>query len=115
MALTGHQCNECGLCHSKFSGEPHRVLAVSRPFLLLQLNEGGSHGLDLREWSVTRLDERYVKAWFRSNSGPDNECEDRDDHARCVRCGERMRQRHVGASWRWYCPKCGSDGGRVTV
>jgi hypothetical protein len=112
--------------YSNMPGQPERVIAVSVPFVLLEGVNGRNTTIDIREYTLTRLDRRYVRAFLKASRGRgiDNASTPMDEYevgdARpysermCPCCATKMHERlHEGHQvWLLVCPECGFTGGR---
>ena len=101
-----------------YSGQPVNIVAVSLPFLAVFDGEK-IDAIDVREYEVQRVSNRYVKAMLMkppesSQDGP----EGKTDPNACPRCGERLVQRltqrkESQGEWRAFCANCKLDAGPV--
>lgn len=100
----------------KYTGIPYKVLAISYPFILVQVGNSRSV-IDTRQVKWTKANKRYVEqfkgielpisaAMFGSSSERDGGLS-----KICPRCGSRMVERETeGVNvWHLYCEDCGGE------
>lgn len=97
-----------------YNGIPWEIVSVSLPFLCVSFG-GKTIALDTRVLDFQRVSRHYFDSMKGAKSPPTHKARksrrrERPDPARCVRCGERLRQtmsRTTNFVWRVVCPNCG--------
>ncbi len=107
VVITGHRCGDSS-CDAQFTGRPFKVAQVSHPFAVLEdCADGERLPIDLRQWQLGKVSRAYVNALVDADDCEDEQPRQQDGHKRCVRCGERLVQKHtVKLGWCWWCGQC---------
>jgi len=104
----------------KYTGVPFRVVAVSPPFLLVQIGQNRSV-VDTRQVNWTQATKRYVKEFKKINlpstvsvtPGIPSGIEEPSSPPEkiCPRCGNRMIEKVTEGInvWHLYCDECGGE------
>lgn len=99
-----------------FDGVPARIISICLPFIAVE-TRGQLATLDLRAWGVQKVNRHYAKVMSGFKPAPKKRARKaKPEPGRCIRCGERLRQRQSKATdYRWHnvCPNCGFDAGPV--
>lgn len=110
----------------RFDGSPLRVLEISLPFLAVCDGQGRTFSVDVRDWAVQRVSDRYAEVLHQTQGALREQNKGRlrrrrrrrekPDPLLCPRCGDRLRQfmsRSTDYRFRFVCPTCGFDSGPV--
>lgn len=93
----------------RLDGYPFKIVALEFPFILCERHDPTPTCIDFRVMQIKVCCPKYAAAYWRSLGGEKSKSHSetlKEDWPRCVRCGERLRERKEKEGWKDFCPNC---------